>query len=176
MKKTLATEIFLTLLFMIAGIAGMYFLNGNEKAWLLPIYTAIILLAYIVRWEFVLSAGFLMPLISYLLSFNGAFQVVPLIIFIAEIIATGLFIYFPYEKWNFGIQPSLVTGIFLGRLFGGIAAWLIKLIFSEGSFGNLYSYTVDSLVGDIKGIAVQLAFVPLIVLLLNKLFGIKKRR
>lgn len=166
MKRTLTTELFMTILWVTLGLVGYYFLGGTMKAWLLPLFTCMILLAYLVRWQFVMVAGLLMALIPAFITLVVAdsFSLVNLILSIVELTGTGLLVCFAYQYWKWEIHTSLVFGIIFGRLFGGIAAWMMKALFSMGSFSNLYQYTVNSLVDDVAGIAVELAFVPLIVL------------
>lgn len=177
MKKTLTTELFMTILWVTLGVLGFYFLEGGSKAWILPLFTAMILLAYLVRWQFIVAAGILMPLITSLLTIYNGFSLVNVIIDVVTLTATGLLICFSYQHWKWEIHPSLVFGIIFGRVFGGVAAWIMSALFSMGSFGNLYSYTINSLTGDIQGIALELAFVPLIVLFVfQRFYKTGKRR
>ncbi len=177
MKKTLTAELFMTILWVTLGVLGFYFLGGNTKAWILPLFTAMILLAYLVRWQFIVAAGILMPLITSLLTIYNGFSLVNVIIEVVTLTATGLLVCFSYQHWKWETHPSLVFGIIFGRLLGGVAAWIMSALFSMGSFGNLYSYTINSLTGDIKGIALELALVPLIVLFVfQRFYKTGKRR
>lgn len=179
MKKSLTTELFMTVLWITLGLLGYYFLGGTMKVWLLPLFTCMILLAYLVRWQFVMVAGLLMALIPAFITLviADSFSLVNLILSIVELTGTGLLICFAYQYWKWEIHPSLVFGIVCGRLLGGVAAWIMEAVFHMGSFSNLYQYTVNSLVDDVHGIAVQLMFVPLIVLFVfQRFYATGKRR
>lgn len=180
MKKSLMTELFMTVLWVTLGLLGHYFLGGSMQMWLLPLFTCMILLAYLVRWQFVMVAGFIMPLIialiTALVTVDG-FSLVNLILSIVELTGTGLLICFSYQYWKWEIHPSLVFGIVLGRTLGGVAAWIMEVVFHMCSFSNLYRYTVNSLVADVHGIAIQLMFIPLIVMFVfQRFYATGKRR
>lgn len=177
MKKTLTAELMMTILWVLLGILGFYFLSGSAETWLLPLFTAMVLLAYLVRWQFLVTAGILMPLITALLTLHNGFSWAGVIVEIAMLTATGLLICFSYQNWKWPVHSSLVFGILLGRVFGGLIAWLMSAVFSMGSFSNLYAYTMSSIGTDIYGIAFQLAVVPLIVsLVFQKIYKTGKRR
>ena len=177
MKKTLTTELIMTILWVLLGVLGFYFLAGTVKTWLLPLYTAVVLLAYLVRWQFLVAAGILLPMVTALLTLHNGFSWTAVIIEIVMLMATGLLICFSYQKWKWSVHSSLVFGIVLGRVFGGLIAWLLSAVFAMGSFSNLFTYTMNSITGDIWGIAFQLAFVPLVVsFVFRKIYKTGKRR
>lgn len=179
MKKTLMTELFMTVLWITLGLLGYYFLSGTLQVWLLPLFTCMILLAYLVRWQFVVVAGLLMSLIPAFITLllTDNFSLVSLILSVVELTGTGLLICFSYQHWKWEIHPSLVFGIVFGRTLGGVAAWIMEAMFRMCSFSNLYQYTVNSLVDDVCGIAVQLMFVPLIVMFVfQRFYTTGKRR
>ena len=177
MKKTMMTEVVITILMIVLGVLGFYFLGGTAKTWLVPLLSVMVLLGFLVRWQFVVTAGVLMPFITALLTLQGDFSWASIIVKVAVLTATGLLICFAYQYWKWEVHPSLVFGLLFGRVLGGCVAWLLKAVFAMGTFSNLFSYTVNSLVSEICGIAMLLAVVPLLVrFVFQKMFHATKRK
>lgn len=177
MKKTLTTELVLTILFVLLGVFGFYFLSGVVKIWVLPVLIAVILLGYLVRWQFVLAASVLMPMVTALLTLNNGFSWASVIIEAVTLAGIGLLVCFSYQFWKWEIHPALVFGVVFGNLLGGVAAWILNALFAMGTFNNLLSYTLSSLVNEIQGLAVIFAFIPLLVrFVFQNMFKTAKRK
>lgn len=176
MRKTVTVEIFIALSLTTLGILGSFLLSGDLLIWLLPFYTAITLMAYLVKWQFLITASFLMPLITAIIQFDGELKLIPLTISIVGVLATGLFVSFSYHRWKFDPHPALVTGLLAGRIFGAAAAWAMNALFVKEGTIPIIRYATESIEGDLKGIAVQLAFLPLIAMVFEKVFRSNKRR
>ena len=168
MKKTLTVEVFLTVLLILLGILGDIF--APWRFWLMTGLIAVILLAYLVRWQFIIPAAILIPVVTkFILNPEVSLGLfVPAVLFVT----VGMTIYFSYGKGKLHSHKSLVLGLILGLLL----YFIVLILLGEYQGNSVFDFILNYIVSNIKSFAFILAFVPLIVVLVfEKIFKTGKR-
>jgi hypothetical protein len=128
----------------------------------LPMFFFILMAGLLFGWRMGLMVGVLTPIVSYSISGMPIAAMLPRIM--AESICYGLFAGCFRENFNVGVVWSLIGTLILGR----IAAGLVTLILYHGAI-NPVDVTWKALQVGWPGVLIQLAFLPLVVKLLETL-------
>lgn len=130
----------------------------------LPMHLFVFVAALLLGWRAGLMVGLLTPLVSFTVSGMPLPPVLPQIII--ELATYGLVAGFCREKLKLNLYFSLIGGMIIGRLVLGLSAWIL----GTAIFGPFVQIWQVIKIGW-PGILIQLALVPLIVVLLKKYLG-----
>lgn len=140
---------------------------------LLPMHLPVLLAGLWLGSTYGLIVGILCPLLSSLLTSMPPMHMA--LVMAVELGAYGFFAGFFVNRfskdWK-GILAALVLSMLIGRLFYGVANWLMIL-----SKGNSYSFKVflaSAFVKSIGGILLQLVVLPPLTVVLRKQFPMEK--
>ena len=175
-KKSTANELLVALLFILLGV-GLVYLTKNDYNFyaLLPLQFIVILCGYYTSWSVSAVVGIILPVITSLV-FKMPDLWPELLYFSFELISAGVIVSLMYRKWNVNLHITLLTSLIISR----VIKWFVMFLMVElgnvdiNSYSNLIVYLRKSIGEGILGIAIQLAFIPLLVIIINRLCG-KKR-
>lgn len=132
----------------------------------LPMHLFIFVAALLFGWRAGLIVGLFTPLISYFVSGLPLPQFLPQITI--ELAVYGLVAGFVRKKMGLNLWLSLIIAMVTGRIALGLAVWLL---------GTNPAGPINQVITVVKlgwpGILIQLAIIPLIVLLLKKFLASK---
>lgn len=127
----------------------------------LPMHLFVFIAALLLGWRAGLMVGILTPIVSFTVSGMPLPLVLPQIII--ELAIYGLIAGFCREKLGLNLWLSLIIAMLAGRLSLGLAVWTL---------GTNPAGPINQIVSTVKlgwpGILIQLALVPLIVILLKR--------
>lgn len=132
----------------------------------LPMHIPVLVCGMLCGWQYGAACGVIVPLLSSVLTgMPPIFPVAPAMMF--ELCAYGCLTGLFYRRFKFNIYLSLVLAMVGGRVVSGIA----NAIFM-GVAGNPYGFSAflsGAFVTALPGIVLQLVFVPILVMALQKL-------
>lgn len=160
MKKTnkitmtavlLAIGIILPTIFHATGINGKIFL---------PMHIPVLIGGLILGGKLGLLIGVLLPIMNHLILGMPPVPIVYTMIF--ELAIYGLVTGILYKNIKMTLVPSLICGMFLGRLASGLGFFVLTYL-TTGKLGSLKLFLNGAFVVGLPGIAIQLILVPVIV-------------
>lgn len=157
----LAFGLLLPYFFHMTGMAGPIFL---------PMHIPVLLGGLLLGPRYGLILGIITPLLNSLLT--GMPPIYPTGVSMTFELATyGFITGYLYRNRNYNIYLALIPAMLLGRLVSGIATYL--LLSFGGKLFVLKMFLGSAFVKSIWGILIQIAFVPMIVKVLEKSREIK---
>jgi len=170
MKKNLY-QIAVAGLFIAFGLVlPMMFHTIGLGSTFLPMHIPVLLAGFMLDAPIALAVGALTPFLSSM--FTGmppAFPIMPYMIF--ELATYGFLISYLYRKLNLNVYLSLVGSMICGRIVAGIAVWVLTTLFAAQLPGPV-AFIMASVTTGLPGIAIQLIFIPVVVMMLEK-YGAK---
>ncbi|WP_273039036.1 ECF transporter S component [Tepidanaerobacter syntrophicus] len=151
-----AFGIVLPMMFHVLGLGSTF----------LPMHIPVLLSGFFLDAPAAAAVGALTPILSSI--FTGmppAFPVMPYMVF--ELAAYGYVTSFMYRKLHKNVYISLVCSMILGRIVSGVAVWMLTTFFGA-KFPTPFAFIAASITKGLPGIAIQLIFIPAVVLLLKK--------
>lgn len=113
-----------------------------------------------------LLVGIFSPILSSILT--GMPPVMPMLpIMTFELAGYGFMAGYLYKKRKMGIYPSLILAMAFGRVIAGLIAYVLASRFKVEIAGPV-AFVWGGIITGLPGIIIQLAFVPLLVRLLEK--------
>ena len=163
MKNSLK-DLVLAALFLALGVLfPMIFHAFGAGSTFLPMHIPVLLCGLIVGWRYGAAVGFIVPILSsFLTGMPPLFPTAVAMMF--ELCAYGLLTGLLYKKTN--IYVSLLGAMLGGRIVSGVANAILM-----GVAGNEYGFSAfisASFVTSLPGILIQIIFVPLVVIALQK--------
>lgn len=152
----LALGILLPIAFHALNIGGTVFL---------PMHFPVLLGGFFLPWGISGLVGLLCPLLSFL--FTSMPPVPVLFTMMGELFVYGVFSSIAFRSWKWGILPSLVFSMVLGRLASIFLNWLLLSVISGKNF-DFFSIAWALFVIGLPGILIQLFLIPLIVKAVQK--------
>ena len=134
---------------------------------ILPMHIPVLLAGLICGWKFGLVAGLAGPLLSSYMTSMPPMGIVPIMMLELGVygLISGVMIQIVFTKRSsLDLYISLITAMFFGRVIAGIA---MAVYFFDGAYYMglwVSSYFITSL----PGIVIQLAFVPSVVMALER--------
>lgn len=160
-KQITLSALFLSIGLILPFFTGQIQVIGNQ---LLPMHIPVLLCGYFVGAPYGLIVGFILPLLRFFLF--GMPLITNAICMSFELATYGFisgYFYRFFHKTIKGIYISLVIAMFLGRMVWGLMSFLILgLDFTFSMFISAAFFNA------IVGIAIQLLFIPLLVMTLKK--------
>ena len=167
MKNKSIREMVLSGLFIAIGIIlPMAFHAFGLGSTFSPMHIPVLLAGFVIGPFYAASVGVITPILSSL--FTGlppAFPVLPYMVF--ELATYGLITSILYRKFRQNIYVSLVASMVAGRIVSGIIVWIIATLFTT-QLPSPVAFVIGSVTGGIPGIIIQIIFIPLIVMMLNR--------
>jgi len=139
----------------------------NAGSIFLPMHIPVLICGLLCGWQYGLICGILAPVLSSLFTGMPPAAILPAMLCELAVygLITGICVYGIHtEKQIVKIYGSLITAMLAGRIVSGI---LKALIFNVGEYSFKIFITSSFLTG-IPGILIQLIFIPVIVLALQK--------
>ena len=139
----------------------------NAGSIFLPMHIPVLICGLLCGWQYGLICGILAPVLSSLFTGMPPAAILPAMLCELAVygLNTGFCVYGIHtEKQIVKIYGSLITAMLAGRIVSGI---LKALIFNVGEYSFKIFITSSFLTG-IPGILIQLIFIPVIVLALQK--------
>ena len=133
----------------------------------LPMHIPVLICGLLCGWQYGLICGILAPVLSSLFTGMPPAAILPAMLCELAVygLITGICVYGIHtEKQIVKIYGSLITAMLVGRIVSGI---LKALIFNVGEYSFKIFITSSFLTG-IPGILIQLIFIPVIMLALQK--------
>ena len=139
----------------------------------LPMHIPVLLCGLICGWEYGGVCGLLVPLVSSLLTgMPPIFPTAPAMML--ELCAYGILTDLLYRRLRAPLYPALIGAMLGGRVVSGLANALFLGI--AGQPYGLSAFVAASFVTALPGIVLQLVFVPLLVVALQKAGAIRGPR
>ena len=175
--KVKTKDIVLSALFLTMGVVLPIFTGqipqiGNM---LLPMHIPVLLCGLICGWKYGLLVGFITPLLrSFIFLMPPLYPVAIAMAF--ELATYGFVIGLIYNLFNNKsiviVYLALIISMIIGRLvWGGVMSLLLK----GGSF-TFGAFVSGALLNAIPGIVIQLLFIPLIMIILDKVGVLKFKK
>lgn len=135
---------------------------------LCPMHIPVLLCGFVCGWHWGLAVGFIAPLLrSVTLGMPPLFPTAVCMAFeLAAYGAVAGFLYKKFPKKKLSVYGSLLIAMLAGRLVWGIAMY-ICMGMNGGSFG-LSAFWAGAITNAIPGIMVQLAVIPILVIVSDK--------
>lgn len=174
MKKATTINLTGAALCMALGVVFPIFFHmlGAGPAFL-PMHIPVLLCGLLFGWEYGAVCGFLVPLLSALLTgMPPLFPTAPAMML--ELCAYGILTGVLYRKARWNVYPALIVSMLGGRAVSGIA----NAVFM-GIAGKPYGFTAflsGAFVTGLTGIIIQIVAVPVIILSLEKANVIRRER
>jgi len=136
---------------------------------LLPMHVPVLLCGLICGWRYGAGVGFILPLMrSFLFGMPMMFPIAVAMAF--ELAVYGLVIGFLYgrSRWQcvVALYRSLICAMIAGRVVWGVA--MVALLGINGGAFSFQMFIAGAVVNAIPGIALQLVFIPAIMVALNR--------
>lgn len=167
MKKNNLIQIATAGLFIAFGIVlpMMFHVIGLGSTFL-PMHIPVLLSGFVLDAPMAAAVGAITPFLSSI--FTGmppAFPVMPYMV--CELAAYGYVTSLFYKKMHRNVYTSLICSMISGRIVSGMAVWILATLFAAKLPGPI-TFITASVTKGLPGIAIQLIFIPGIVLLLRK--------
>lgn len=174
MKKSTTVSLTGTALCMALGIIfPIFFHLLGAGAAFLPMHIPVLLCGLLFGWEYGAVCGFLVPLLSALLTgMPPLFPTAPAMML--ELCAYGILTGLLYRKMRWNIYPALIGAMLGGRAVSGLA----NAVFM-GMAGKPYGFSAflsAAFAVALPGIAIQIIAIPLIILSLEKANVIRREK
>ena len=170
MKSDKIRKLVLTAMFIAIGMV-LPFLTGQIRQignMLLPMHIPVLLCGFICGWQYGLAAGFILPLLRSAVFGMPVFVNAAAMAF--ELAAYGFFSGFLFSraKWQCirSLCRCLIVTMLAGRVVWGIAAAII--FGAAGQSFTFSAFMAGAFINAVPGIILQLAFIPALMLALDK--------
>lgn len=171
MKKNAVKNLALAAMFLAVGIVLPFFTGQIPQigSMMLPMHIPVLLCGFICGWQYGMVVGFVLPLLRFVLF--GMPPIFPTGIAMAfELAAYGLISGLLYSRapWQCikMLYRCMIAAMLGGRVVWGVAMCLL-LGLGENGFG-LAAFVSGAFLNAIPGIILQLAFIPAVMLTLDK--------
>ncbi len=152
----LALGILLPIFFHALNIGGTVFL---------PMHLPVLLGGFFLPWWISGLVGLLIPLLGFFLT---SMPPVPVLFpMMGELLVYGVFASISFRNWKWGIFPSLILSMVLGRLASIFFNWLFLSVIS-GKNLDFFQLVWALFVIGLPGIIIQLFLIPFIVKAVQK--------
>lgn len=172
-NKNSLKNLILTALFIAVGIVlpMAFHLFGGAGQVFLPMHIPVLLCGFVCGWKYGLICGIITPFLSSIMTgMPPLFPTGTAMIF--ELATYGLLCGLLYKKLHLNVYVSLIVAMLGGRVISGIA----NAIFL-GVAGKQYGFAMfltSAFVKSVPGIIIQLVFIPLIIIALQKTGQLEK--
>lgn len=166
MTKSATKNMVLSALCLALGLVlpTVFHLVGAGPA-LLPMHIPVLLCGLLCGWQYGALVGFITPLLSSLLT--GMPPLFPVgTAMMLELCAYGVLAGLLYQKMRSNIYVSLLGAMLGGRIVSGIANAVF--LGMAGKAYGLSAFVAGAFVTALPGILIQIVFIPLIVIALQK--------
>jgi thiamine transporter ThiT len=166
MKKKSVFSLTGSSLFIALGILlpMVFHAFGGGNA-LLPMHIPVLLCGFIFGWQYGAICGFIVPLLSALLTgMPPVFPVATAMMF--ELCAYGLLAGLFYKKFKWNVILALVAALLGGRVVSGLANALFMGI--AGKTYGFSAFITGAFVTALPGIIIQIIAIPLIIVAIEK--------
>ena len=157
-------------LFIALGVIVPYLTGhafGIQGVVFLPMHIPVLMAGLLLGWRYGLLVGFITPIISSLLTAMPAPG--PILWRVgSELVVFGLLTGLLRKKLKLPLYVSLIGAMVLGRVAGAVA---VALTIAPPSFAALVGITIGHITTGLPGIAIQLAFIPVLVKLIENAYG-----
>lgn len=172
MKSQSTTQLVLSgALIAIGLILPIVFHAIGGGAVFLPMHIPVLIGGFFLSAPFAIAVGALVPLISSLLTgMPPMFPVLPFMMI--ELATYGLMVSLLFRRLNWNVYATLIVSMICGRIMAGISVWILATFFMAKLPGP-FVFITGAMVKGIPGIAIQLLFIPILVLSVNKWNGVR---
>ena len=174
MKKSMTADLTGTALCMALGVVFPIFFHmlGAGPAFL-PMHIPVLLCGLLFGWEYGAVCGFIVPLLSALLT--GMPPLFPTALaMMFELCTYGILTGLLYRGARWNIYPALVVSMLGGRAVSGIAT--AALLGMAGKPYGFSAFVSSAFVTALPGIVIQIVAIPLIILSLEKAKVIRRKK
>ncbi|QAT48315.1 ECF transporter S component [Caproiciproducens sp. NJN-50] len=159
----IALGLILPVLFHMVGAGSVF----------LPMHIPVLLCGLLFGWQYGAVCGLIVPLLSSLLT--GMPPIFPTAAaMMLELCAYGLLTGLFYRKMRWNVYPALICAMLGGRVVSG-AANAVFLGMADKPYG-FAAFLSASFVQAVPGIIIQIVFIPVIVLALEKASVFRRER
>jgi uncharacterized membrane protein len=157
-------------LFIALGVIIPYFSGhavGVQGVVFLPMHIPVLMAGLLLGWRYGAIVGVLAPVLSSVLTGMPAlWPQLPMLG--SELVIFGLVAGLLREKYKLSLYVSLISAMILGRVIG---AGVLALVLAPPNVGVFLTMVSGRLTTGLPGIAIQLAFIPGLVMLIERAFG-----
>ncbi|MGH4117349.1 ECF transporter S component [Clostridium sp.] len=167
MKNKSTKQLILSGLFIAIGIVlPIIFHSIGGGSMFLPMHIPVLIAGFFLSIPYALSVGALTTLLSSLLTgMPPVFPVLPFMI--VELATYGVIVSLLYRKYNMNVYVSLIISMICGRIMAGLVVWSLATFFMA-KLPSPMIFITASVTKSIPGIVIQLIFIPVIVMAVNK--------
>ncbi|WP_312938956.1 ECF transporter S component [Oscillibacter sp.] len=160
-------EIILSGLFIASGIIlpGIFHMYGMGTSFS-PMHIPVLLAGFFISIPYAIAVGALTPFLSSI--FTGMPPIFPIMPYMVLELATyGAIASLLYRKLNANVYVALIGSMIAGRIVAGFAVWVLATFFAASLPGPII-FIAGTVTNAIPGIAIQLVFIPALVVILNR--------
>lgn len=167
MKSQSTKQLVLSGIFIAIGLVlPMVFHAFGGGSMFLPMHIPVLMAGFFLSMPYALAVGALTPLLSSLLTgMPPAFPVLPFMMF--ELATYGVVVSLLYRKCKMNVYVSLIISMVCGRIMSGIVVWALATFFMA-KLPSPMIFITGAVTKGIPGIVIQLIFIPVIVMAVNK--------
>ncbi len=167
MRKNSTREMVIAGFFITMGIIIPAILHPfNIGKSFLPMHVPVILAGFLLGLPYAVAVGVITPLLSsFITGMPPMFPVLPFMVFELGVYAGAANLLSRKIKLN--TYLSLIVSMVAGRIAAGIVVWVMVVIFGAKLPGPA-AFVISAVTTGIPGIAIQLVFIPPMVILLKK--------
>lgn len=173
MRNKSVKEIVISGLFIALGvILPIVFHAFGSGSTFLPMHIPVFIAGFLLSLPFAFAVGAITPILSSL--FTGmppVFPVLPFMVF--ELATYGIVVNIMYRKFKLNVYVSLVSSMIIGRIISSIVVWGLVTFFMA-KLPSPIVFITGGIIQGIPGIVIQIIFIPVIILALQKYNLIKK--
>lgn len=160
-------EIVLSGLFITLGIIlPIIFHAFGAGSTFSPMHIPVLIAGFVVSAPFAIAVGAIIPMLSSLLTgMPPAFPVLPFMVF--ELATYGAFSSLMYRKFKSNVYISLISSMIVGRIVSSVVVWVLATFFMA-KLPNPFVFILVGITQGIPGIIIQIVFIPVIILALQK--------
>ena len=144
----------------------------GQGAVILPMHIPVLLAGFVLNAPFAVIVGIITPILSSVMTgMPPIFPVLPFMLF--ELATYGLVTSLLYRKLKLNVYVSLIGAMVSGRIVATVVVWVLTSFFFV-TLPNPIVWIMGVITTGIPGIIVQLLFIPVLVMGLNRLNYIKR--
>lgn len=139
---------------------------GGAGPVFLPMHIPVIMAGFFLSAPYALLVGIVTPILSALLTgMPPMFPVLPYML--VELAIYGVVTSLLSRKYKLNVYVSLIGAMICGRIASGMMVWILATFFMVG-LPSPFLFIKGAVVTGIPGILIQLVFIPLVVIGVNK--------
>ena len=167
MQTKIVREISLSSLLIALGLVlPLAFHAFGPGTTFLPMHIPVLIAGFVLSLPYAIGVAIITPILSSLITgMPVIFPVLPFMLF--ELLAYAIVVNLLYRKFKLNVYVALIVAMVAGRIMSTLVVWVLVSFFMA-KLPAPSVFIVGAVTAGIPGILIQLAFIPTLVLVLQK--------